>query len=535
VPSIPRQITPTVGKSIVKQPLLQDSGTDAGTQQFAGAIGTLGQQLLTFNKERDKAEAESALIAFDDAKNVVLFGPENGYYNSQGRDAVDNVQPTLEQLDTLTEQYSTSIKSNNARKMFNQAISLRMSRDKTSIFQHSAKGLQTWRLGNSKLEEENALKNSTVFWNSDEDLALYISKGELAIMDRQQYMGSEQTQADLETFRSSFAKSAIDGALASDNVERAKVLQKKYDSRITGIDRVKITKDIQNTVDKLYVNEQAVSIFSSEKNLNDMVKEAEDLDTTPENINDIERIIGNKYTLSEKAKDEQIENTVNQWDQSIANGTPYSQVPLDVKNLIGVSGRNALINTEREFVTGENTVTDQIKYQDLINLPTRELAKVVPYEHFSYLNKAERKTLRSSVNAAKKGVKTADLTRLQSNSTIAKNAVKQILGRSINQKKESDVTFANEFYGLVADEIHAQESVKDAKLNEPEVRKIVDDLVKNWVIERPWWFDATKKLNDVPVDRLDELANQLRTRGMAITSENIIKLNDAAEKAGVYK
>lgn len=534
MPQIPRLEAPTVEPQVVDRPFARNVDVSSGTRQLGQAIGGLATVAQQIKKQKDEATAEDALLAFDDAKNEILFNPESGYFTTQGRAAVDSAGDTNKRLDTLIKQHLSNFQSPQARELFQRAVNTRVIRDKESILRHSAKGLEVWRLGNSKAEEENAVKNSTLFYNSDEDLRLYLGKGELAILDRKQYIGNEQVQIQLEDYRSSFARAAIDGALSRDDVTRAKELKKRYDKYIKGADLVKVNEDIQKKVDKLYIDEKVAEIYAPGKPLADMLKEAR-AEKDAEKAKEIERLIGNKFTLDEKALKETNEQFVNQYDQAISNGEmTYADVPADIKTAIGVAGRTALLSAEQEFVTGENVITDQVKLQNLISLPIKDLAKVVPYEHFSYLNKSDRALLKTAVSAAKKGVRTADLTRLQSNSTIAQNAVKQILGRKINEKSAADVNFANAFYGLVADEIYAQETTKDRKLEEVEVRAVVDKLVKNWVQERPWWFDRTLNLKDIPVDRLDALAAELRARGKAVTTENMIKLNQAAEKAGLF-
>jgi ElaB/YqjD/DUF883 family membrane-anchored ribosome-binding protein len=531
MPVIPRITTPTVDAPIVAQPRAQAVDVSSGLRQVGRAVGQVGQQVAAFGQRRDEASAESALLDFDNDKNESLFNPNDGYYNTQGRAAVDGADGIRKNIDELMRQHRDGIESPGAKALFQSAANARMVRDNEAIFRHSSKGQRVWQLSNSKAQEGNAIKNATLYYNDDQELLTHLSLGELAILDRQELIGQEQTQRDLEAYRSTFVSSAIDGALSRKDVPAAESLKEQFGKMLEGSDLIRINEKITKEQDKQAVTRSVAEIYQPGKPLNEMLAEAR-AEENPDQRKEIERQITNLNSADQRATEQFNNDIINNRDQQISNGDMfYRDVPQEELDSIGPKGRDALLAAEQAFATGKEIITDSQKYTDLMSLPTADLAKVNPTDHYTYLNKTDRSKLQNAVIAARNGNKDNESTRIQSASAQTKGTIEQLLGRPINKKRDAE--FVNEFYGLVGDQVNAMEQQKGSKLTDQEFRGALDNLVQTVVTDKGFFFDTTRDLTNVPPQHFDILASELRKRGISVNSENMIKLFQASVKAGI--
>jgi hypothetical protein len=530
MPKIPRVESPTVQTQITQQPKARSVDVSSGLSQLGQTIGQVSQIPAEIKFKRDTTSAESAMLAFDNAKNEALFNPTSGYYNTQGRSAVDGADGARKTINDLMQQHLDGLDNPEAQKMFKKAADARMVRDNLSITRHSAKGQQVWELSTSKAQESNAIKNASLYYNNEKELATYMSLGELAIHDRKDLVGQEQTTRNLEAFRSGFVKQAVTGALSNKDITKAEELLDKYGSLLEGNDLVTVNNKINTEREKQTTTATVAQIYEPGKPLNEMLTEAravENADVRKE----VERQIKNMNSADKVAEQETVNNIINTRDQQLSSGELFyrdmSQEELDA---IGPKGRDLLKQAEEEYATGKEVITDYFKYTELMSLPTPDLAKINPTDHYSYLGKSERNKLNNAVIAARKGGKDDESTRVQTNSAQTKQVIEQLLGRAVNKKKDTE--FVNEFYGLVADQVDAAELQKGSKLTNQEFRTILDNFTRTAVTEG-WIFDSEENLTEIPPEHLDTLASELRRRNIAVTSENMIKVYQASVKAGI--
>ena len=53
------------------------------------AFASVGQQFAAAQQEVDTLNAEDALLSFEREKNTLMFDPDSGYLNSQGKNAME--------------------------------------------------------------------------------------------------------------------------------------------------------------------------------------------------------------------------------------------------------------------------------------------------------------------------------------------------------------------------------------------------------------------------------------------------------------
>lgn len=226
MPVIPRVSTPTVGLEVVKQPKASVLDVSSGMNMLGNALQTTAALGEEIRQKIDTTSAEDALVRFEKAKNDLFFNPETGYFNTQGKHAVDGAEGTNKSLTELMQQYSKDLSSPQARKMFDKAAQSRVILDQRSIMQHASKGRQVYELATLSAQQENALENSALYWNNDEELTLAREAGRLSILEQARIEGLDgQALAEkLQTFESVFASSTVQSALTAKDIDRAKAL-----------------------------------------------------------------------------------------------------------------------------------------------------------------------------------------------------------------------------------------------------------------------------------------------------------------------
>ena len=358
----------------------------------------------------------------------------------------------------------------------------------------------------------------------------------MAIQDRRELVGDEVTARDLESFRSSFVSNAINGALSRGDLENATLLMETQGDMLEGSESVRLNEKMTKVADTQYNALRFSEIYSAGTPLNEMLAVAKQ-EEDPDRRKEIQRQITNQFSSDERARKAFADEQVNRWDNDIASGAKrVTDVPVETWEAIGPNGRDALMKAEEEFATGEQIITDQVRFFDVMSLPVDELAKVDPLEHYSYLNRSDRTKLTSAVLSARKGGNSTDTTRIQTTSAIMKSTVEQILGRKIKPEKDSE--FVNQIYAVFTDELNAAEDVKGSKLTESEIRDIGASFTKKAAIDKSFlgirWQDD-QDITEVPSQHLDVLASELRSRGMSVSSENIVRLYQASVRAGILE
>jgi len=521
MPQIPRVTVADTPIQIAQQPKARNVDVSSGLSQLGKAIGQVSQLPAAFKKENDILSAEDAMVSFDAAKNNALFNSENGYYNTQGRSAMDGADGIRKTLDDIMKQHINGLKSTESKAMFQKAATARNARDTTAIMRHAAKGQQTWQLNTSKAEESNAVKNAALYYNDDKELSTYLGAGELAVLGRKNLIGTERTTRALEVFRSSFAKSAILGALSRNDVNAADELKNKYGNLLEGSDSITVETKINAEREKQATTKAVAEIYAPGKPLKEMLTEAR---STDENITkEVERQLSNMNSADQRAQQQWVTDTVNEKDQAISVGEMfYRDVPEDELKLIGKTGRDVLKAAEKEFATGENVMTDYLKYTDLMSLPPKQLSKVNPLNHYKYLGKTERNKLNTAVVNARKGKEDKTTGFERTKATALSSSIKEIYG------KKPDADEVNAFARLVSDTVNAQ-GVTDMVGYE----KVLEQLTTEKIIEKPWYRpDVKYNVKAIPPEHLGEVSDFLRKGKAKLTPENLVKAYDYLRNEG---
>lgn len=527
MPVVPRaNSTPTVGIDIAKQPRATNQDVSSGLRAIGGAANAVAATGLHVKERMDTTAAEDAIVQFEREKNDLFFNPETGYFNSQGKHAVDGANRTNKALTDLAQRHSKGLKSAQAQKMFHRAAQARITRDQQSIMQHASKGQLAYEAATLQATADNSLENGVLYWNDPERRALAYELGVQSVYDKAQLQGLDDPAIlaeSLQTFRSSFAKAVITAAVTKGDIDAANKMLIQYDKQLEGPDKLAVEGLITKETDKQYIMGKVDEIFATGDTLGEMLEVARE-ETDPDKRKEIERQVSNRYKANELARNERVSELYNTSALAIERGDVLYQDldPTDLEQL-DAKQRGVLRTLENNRISGKDVTTDWTVYTGLTMLPANKLKQINPADYYNKLAPAERQKLITLVNSAKKGK--VDVY-ARGKATALSATASQLFGTG----KKADPKKVNNFMLLVTEEAEARgiDNMKDFEV-------LLQQLAAKHTIEDGGfaYFDKDVTLNDVPTEYQSDLAAELRRAGKPVNAANMYNLYKLAEKEGL--
>ena len=425
--------------------------------------------------------------------------------------------------------------------MFDKASSVQITRSQADIARHSAKGLKAWEVATINSQVENTVENASLYWNQPDQLAVQNAVGRQAVLDAAELegIGPEATAERLQTYDSSFNKTAIATATSNSSADGQKLFD-KYGYRLEGPDRIKLEKAIADKAKAEKIqsdSQQAVIIgarladqYDSREDIRNEVNTIEDPKLRNKTMTEAMR----QFNLKKQAEAEAQADSFDTAEMHIYEGG--SAETFQAEDPEGWERLSA--KQKKSLETGKPVVTDWNLYSDLMTLPKEELAKVNPADHISQLAPAERNKLISAVKSAR-GTGTASekiehqVGRTRSAQTTA--AVEQILGKKTKWNDEKRKQ-ADAFYDLLDSEVKYREQLKEGQLTSQEYTDVLSDLTREATIERSafgvgfLYPDVEQDFTDIPPENVRVLSDFLRNNGIPVTIENLTKAQRQATK-----
>lgn len=528
---------------VVNQPRASATSGNAVFQsniQAAQGVMNLGQSIAEMQGRIDTTAAEEALVQFERDKNGLFFDPENGYFNTQGRDAFDNAELVSKSLDELKKQYGEKL-STGAKSMFDKAADAHITRGLTDVSRHASKGFKAWENATSQAQVENTIENASLYWNQPDRLKVQKALGRQSIIDiaEREGIGAEAMNEQLQTYESSFAKSTIEAALVSSAQEGRDALE-GHGGALEGPDKAKIEKAIQikEQQEKIQSDAQQAIIkgtavvdrYDDRESIREEVNRIEDPELRKKTMTEAMR----QFNLKKQAESESRKEAFERAESHVLNGgSAETFIAEDPEGWDRLSAKQ-----KKSIESGKAVITDWNAYSELMLMSNKELAQVDPVDYFDKLAPGERSRLVAAVRSAKGIGGSRDkidhqVGRTRTSQTSA--AVEQILGKKTkwNDAKREQ---ANAFYSLLDEEVAFRESQKEGSLTSEEFTNVLSDLTRKVTIERNLLGvdflapDVEQNITDIPAENLKTLTKFLRDNGVPVTADNLLKAQRQAEE-----
>jgi hypothetical protein len=534
MPKVAQAQSNLVAPRVVRQPRASGAvPTAAFGAPITRSLVDIAQAGLNIKKRIDTTSAEEALVSFERDKNAIFFNPENGYFNTQGRNAFDNAAVANTALDDLKKKYGDTL-SEQSRLMFDKVADRHITSGRADIGRHASKGLQTWEIATLESQVENTMENASLYWSDPQQMRVQRVIGEQAIIDGAQTagIGPEATAEKLQTFRSTFTSNAIAAATNSSATEGQQMLDQQG-KLLEGPDKVKLTKVIeakqksektqQDAQSAVITATSLVSQFDDRTDVIEQVNKIKDPDLRKQTMTETMRQFSQKRQAESEARGDAFERAES---HIIGGGSAETYKIEDPEGWENLSPKQ-----QKSIEAGKSVITNWVAFSGLMTLPRAELAKIDPVDHYNELAPAERKSLISAVKSANgTGTKSDKIDHQVGRTRGAQttDAVNQVFGKK-TKRNAKEMEQVNAFYAVLDDEVNFRESEKGGKLTSEEYTNVLSGLTRK-VVQEGFIFDSELDLTDIPAEDVPTLSKFLRDNGIPVTSDNLIKAHIQATK-----
>ena len=496
-----------------------------GLADFAGGAFKLKERL-------DTTAAEESLVNFERDKNALLFNPESGYFNTQGRNAYDSAEGTNKALTDLKRSYSDGLDSATSKQLFGKSADAHIARSNVDIMRHSAKGLQAWEVATINSQVENTVENAAIKWTDPKGLGVQNALGRAAIIDAGNLQGlsSETINENLQTYNSSFYSTAISAATSSSSIDGQDAMD-KYGNRLEGPDKIKLDKAIgaKQKVEK--TQSDALAATTTAVNLVDTYDTRAEINSEVDKIEDPEL---QKRTRSEAMSQFNLKRREENEDKDAAynvaidhvnsGGTPSEFMASSPEEWEAMDSKQ-----RNNILSGKHMITDEILFNELLGLPKNELAKVDAAKYSARLKPTAVQKVRTAVNNAKKGHSNSAVQEL---STKVNAIAVQVFGKKSTWSKRGGGLKpkgerANAFMTEVQEVVTDAEDIKGGKLSPKEVDDVLADFTRKVTLERSI-FGIDLLAPDLDLDLSTLPANEIKAFNQALDA-----LGDDGDKFGL--
>lgn len=499
-----------------------------GISAIGQGLDRLAQSVQKFQERASTTAAEEALVNFEREKNTFFFDPENGYFNTQGRDAYDLKDSAVESLTKLQQKYSDSLEDLDAREMFSTASTAQITRAQQDILRHASSQFDAWEVATLNARLENTLENASLYWDDPSQRAVQLELGRQSIMDISMIRGAsaETIAEELQTYNSRFATATIESALGVSSAAGQQALAENKDM-LEAPDILKVQSKIDqkmrseieqmNSSAATNIATSLVSQFgdlpSARTLITDQIDQIEDPDLRQKALRESTYQLDNRM----RAKSESQAATFEIAEQFLMQGGSIDQ--FIAANPEG--WQNMTPAQQRKLKSGEVITTDFTTLSRLLNLPREDLARVNPADYADKLSEADRRNLETQVRNAITGAPEGQVGRTRAAQVTS--MITRLFGDDKKWKNETREQ-VDTFYSLITAEEQYRQQLKGSPLSSDEFSSMLNDMSRTAVIERNWLPDKTQSLKDVPASEVAPISAILRGNGYPVTSDNIIKL-----------
>jgi hypothetical protein len=493
-----------------------------------GALN-LAQEAAKLKGRIDTTSAEEALVQFERSKNELFFNPDNGYFNTQGKDAYDQSVNATKALDDLKAQYGESLDAQ-AKSMFDKSADTHITRAMSDINRHASKGLSAWEVSTIEAQVENSLENASLYWNDPDRLKVQNVLGRQAIYDSAAITGegSEVIAEKVQTFESTFARSIIEAATQKSSVSGTEMLEKHAD-KLEGPDKLKMEAEIEA---KAKVEKTAADARAAVLTATSLIESHDDRSTIIDEVNKIEDPELRKKTMTEtmsqfSRKEQAEKEQANDYYQT-SIGLVNQGMTVGEITASNPEAWEGMTDTQRNnILSGKHMITDQILLSELRSMNTKDKAKLNAVDYADKLKPSDLQKLTGEIEAAKKGKQGS---RVQSLTAKTMTAAESAFGKKSRWstgkgKLTPRGEKANEFLNAMQDAIDEFESDHDRKITPTEENEIIGEFTRAIISERSrWGFDILAA--DVEIDLSNSPAVDVRMLNRIVDETPDIDIND---------
>ena len=485
-----------------------------------GKVVTTGLGVFADVKNRmNTTAAEEAAVGFERDKNALFFNPENGYFNTQGRNAFDGAEGVNASLAALRKQYAEGLESPDAKRMFNKVANAHITRAGTDIMRHASKGAQAWEVATIESQVENSVENASLYHNQPDKMRVQRALGRQAVLKAAQMQGitGEPLNERLQNYESTFATAAISSATAVSADDGQQMLDDMI-KRVEGPDIVRLQKAIASKTKQEKTQKDAqLSILMAESAVEEFDTITEALLVT-ENVDDpvfkkkLTGEIKSQWSTKKRAEKADSDAAYNAAVGEVNRGVSATAIaatdPVMWEAMTSLQRNNIL--------SGKHMLTDQVLFNELMSKPTAVMKDLDVNDYSGQLKQADMEKLQRSIKSAQKG---QSISTVQSLSTKTNAVAENFFGKKSSWRNRSGLTVkgkkANALMTFVQSTVQDAEELKGGRLTPREIDETMADITRKIVLERSaFGFDLLAP--DTEIDLTNTPPNEVRALNIAI-------------------
>ena len=538
MPKVESYGAPRVSSQVARGPQFRETQVADTGSAITRGLRDIGSSLTAMKKQSDGAAAEEALTNFEREKNDLFFNPDSGYFNSNGKNAIDGAKDANAAMIKLQQKYADSLDSSDAREAFNRGAGVHVTRGQASIQKHASRGVQDYESATIAARVENSIESAIAYYNDPDELRLQNEVGRNSVIEQADRAGlGGQAKAEmLQSYESKFAAATIDAAMRND-VNKANELMGLLGDRLEGKDAMVTETNLRKAnLDADVMVKSSQVLAGGSKSLETMVNEVNEMPSgTVEQAtlkSAVMKQVKSQHTLNRQVIAEQQRETYEGYGKQIQNGDMSTR---DISGMVWdsmtVKQRSSLEKLEKIAASGDNIVTDDVLLANLLLLPTGELAKLDPTEYFDRVGDSDRAKLVSAVKSARKGSPTDDVKAVRTRAARTAATLIELTNKRPAKYSQEDTAKANSFYRAVDAEVASLSTSLKRDLTPSEFDDVLKGMTRTFVQEG-FFYDSDRNITDVPAEYVDEIVDALQRNGVAITGDNIARAYYAAKEAG---
>ena len=233
---------PAAYQSVQTSAEMFGGGIGRGLQDFGQGVQRLGAAGLEIATEEAIRENEAAAVAADaeaaDAIRGILFDPETGFLNAQGRNAIDRYAATEQQIGEAMERIGAGLPTDRSRELFMAQATRRAQRAMEGAQRHVSTQRAAYEAAASEARIHSSRQDAFAAFADDETIQVSIATIQAEIRQRAEREGWHQdtTVAVLDEQESAVHAGVIARRLDNNQTQSALAYLERHRNGMTGTD-----------------------------------------------------------------------------------------------------------------------------------------------------------------------------------------------------------------------------------------------------------------------------------------------------------
>ena len=506
MPVIPRLDGPSAGVRAVttaKKQQLPDAafnqGILSGAVQGGAAFINAKQKVDT---QKAEADAENAILTFENQQRELFYNKDSGYFNTQGLDAYDGSEAAGKGLADIQRTTGVGL-SAEAAKTYKRVTDAHLMRGRTAIGKHAADGSRIYQAATKEAVVNNSFANAASFYADDlttvgadgktkaSDFSIAMITGEDAVIEGLRLKGIPDgpvMQNAIDDFRSGMYTAKIQGALNAGALDQA-VKDFTYTADLIGDPKVsaQLQMQIDKKLDDRYITETVTAIYESTENHAERVRlarEEPDLTKRKEILQQLE----NYNAVDERAKTAEQSTMFSDYANKVGNeaeGFSVKDIPMEHLEKMSPGQVQSLKKIENDNARGGPAYarhTNIKVWDEAMKLLATDPGKIDdPYIYVNDMSESHYQQFAAAWLNTKteKPVSKTDsqkLTNVTAVGTAVSKTIDALLGDPFDKSKKAHREFDLEFRNMAQTMVDAEEERLGTEMSPTQLNNMMYEL-----------------------------------------------------------